>query len=854
VKRMRQYLVVFALWAVWAAAPAEVTSRPVVQPELTTTAAAPAPPPAGELRELRGRFFGHLLAGRFGQALELLKKAPPELLRDRAVAEARGLTERYLKLRRQAEAERKLEYASAVGRVRLARLAQAYRDKLLKAKLAEKLYEKVNAVADAVGETGSVLKVNPTSQPAELRKDARAHLEESLAKLAEAEKPVATGHGAWGKAYRAAAESLRRALRQYQAEWLRAVLPEDWGKLKRASERVQDRLIDLGVLVSRDPLVSALSYAREAKELSGDGEDFLEADWVKELIRDAEAHGRELVRAGKWSEALTIYGHGGLSDLVADESRYERQVKKISLHVRMSNLYGAKTKARRSAATQAARTQPSTDVAMLEGPKWREMIRGIDTKMVRRAISQIDSNHVDRPDYRTIAIAALRGVKVLLETPQAAGAFPGLKDQAKRSAFVEAIDRQIRRLASQPTVDHLHVKAALNGVLDVNDRTVNLPPEVIDMEFTEAMLDELDKFTDMIWPYEEEDFRKRTMGSFCGIGVQIRKQTGRPIEVVTPLADTPALQAGIRAGDLILNVDGEDTRTISIERAVKLITGKRHTKVTLTIQRPGTAKPRQVTIVRDIIHIRTVKGWRRRPDGSWEFFIHPDSRIGYVRLTQFTGDTAGELRRALRTLRNAGARGVILDLRFNPGGLLTAAVDVADEFLRRGLIVRTKGRNVPDAQRSATALGEYQHGPLVVLANRFSASAAEIVAGALKDWHRATIVGERTYGKGSVQRLIPLQPDRPAKLKLTTAYYYLPAGRCIHRTRGAKTWGVDPDVEVSMTVRQMNRATEIRLETDLLKAVSPSRLSLLLNQQLREDLQLQTALLLLRARQLAKAA
>ena len=318
---MRQYLVVFALWAVWAAAPAEVTSRPVVQPELTTTAAAPAPPPAGELRELRGRFFGHLLAGRFGQALELLKKAPPELLRDRAVAEARGLTERYLKLRRQAEAERKLEYASAVGRVRLARLAQAYRDKLLKAKLAEKLYEKVNAVADAVGETGSVLKVNPTSQPAELRKDARAHLEESLAKLAEAEKPVATGHGAWGKAYRAAAESLRRALRQYQAEWLRAVLPEDWGKLKRASERVQDRLIDLGVLVSRDPLVSALSYAREAKELSGDGEDFLEADWVKELIRDAEAHGRELVRAGKWSEALTIYGHGGLSDLVADESR-----------------------------------------------------------------------------------------------------------------------------------------------------------------------------------------------------------------------------------------------------------------------------------------------------------------------------------------------------------------------------------------------------------------------------------------------------------------------------------------------------------------------------------------------------
>jgi len=360
------------------------------------------------------------------------------------------------------------------------------------------------------------------------------------------------------------------------------------------------------------------------------------------------------------------------------------------------------------------------------------MIRGIDTRMVHRAISQIDNSHVDRPDYRKIAIAALRGVRVLLETPEAAVAFPSLKDKAKRLAFVKAIDRQIQRLRTQPTVDHLHVKFALNGVLDANDRTVRIPSEVIDMEFTEAMLDELDKFTDMIWPYEEEEFRKRTMGSFCGIGVQIRKQAGRPIEVVTPLADTPALQAGIRAGDLILSVDGKDTRTISIERAVKLITGKRHTKVTLTIQRPGTAKPRKITIVRDIIHIRTVKGWRRRPDGSWDFFIDPEARIGYVRLTQFTGDTAGELRRALRKLRNDGARGVVLDLRFNPGGLLTAAVDVADEFLRRGLIVRTKGRNVPDVQRSATALGEYQHGPLVVLVNRFSAPATISAAEALK--------------------------------------------------------------------------------------------------------------------------
>ena len=174
------------------------------------------------------------------------------------------------------------------------------------------------------------------------------------------------------------------------------------------------------------------------------------------------------------------------------------------------------------------------------------------------------------------------------------------------------------------------------------------------------------------------------------------------------------------------------------------------------------------------------------------------------------------------------------------------------DFLRRGLIVRTKGRSVPESERGATSLGEYQSGRVVVLANQFSASAAEIVSGALKDWRRATIIGERTYGKGSVQRLIPLQKDRPAKLKLTTAYYYLPAGRCLHRTNGAKKWGVDPDIRVPVTIRQMNRGAEIRQETDLLKSVDPDRLSRLLAQQLREDLQLQTALLVLRLQKLAQ--
>ncbi|KKK87235.1 hypothetical protein LCGC14_2755270, partial [marine sediment metagenome] len=309
-------------------------------------------------------------------------------------------------------------------------------------------------------------------------------------------------------------------------------------------------------------------------------------------------------------------------------------------------------------------------------------------------------------------------VKVLLETPEAAASFESLADKDKRTKLLKVIDRHMQRIRTQHTVEHVHVQGALNGVLDANDRTLRLPPEVIDMEFAEAMLEELDRFTGMIWPYEEEDFRKRTMGSFCGIGVQIRKEAGRAIEVVTPLADTPAFRAKLRAGDLIMAVNGKSTKLMRISRAVKMITGKRYTTVKLTIKRAGRVKPFLVKIKRDIIHIRTVKGWRRLPGGKWDFFIDREYRIGYVRLTQFTSDTIDELRRALRSLRNDGASSVILDLRFNPGGLLTSAVDVADEFLRRGLIVSTKGRNVPKSERSATALGEYQSGMLVVLANR----------------------------------------------------------------------------------------------------------------------------------------
>jgi len=791
----------------------------------------------------RGEAFAQLLAGNFQQGRQLLALA------GEGNSDAARFVAQYLAARNRAEAERKAEYTSAVARVELARVAQAHRKALEARKqddpLHEKLFDAVNDIADEIAAVTRELKVNPASQPAEVSGAACEHIDKAGEHLAKAAALVGNGQDAWARAFQARAESLRQSLQACRAAWAGAVMPRDWLRMRLVSERMQDRLIDLGVLVSKDPLASALSHAREAKEVSGQSPtDFVKAGWVKNLIAEAVARGDKLIREGKWDEALSIYGHGGLSELSADPMQYEEKVKRIALHVRMANLYGARDD---EPAKAAGAPDPDSDEDA--EPRWHEMIDRIDVTMVRRAISNLDNHYVDRPDYRRVGISALRAIRVLLETPEVAESFPSLRDEPNRLALLRTVDQLTDRLRRQPTVTHEDVASDLLEVLRAKDRTLpDINTEVILMEFTEAMLEELDRFTSMIWPYEDDEFKKRTLGSFCGIGVQIRKQKGKPLEVVTPLADSPALKAGIRAGDLITAVDGRPTRNITVDRAVKMITGKAGHRVTVEVCRPGVAKPFAVSIIREMIHIRTVKGWRRLPDsgGRWDYFIDPTYKIGYIRLTQFTGETTEELRAALKVLRRAGATGLILDMRFNPGGLLSSAVEVADEFLRRGKIVSTRGRKVAPAQRSADPLGEYQSGKLVVLANQYSASAAEIVSGALKDWNRATIVGMRTFGKGSVQRLIPLQPSRPAKLKLTTAHYYLPGGRCLHRTEGATSWGVDPDVEVPMTVRQMNRTAEIRLETSLVKETNPARLSELLSMQLQEDIQLRTALLLLR--------
>jgi carboxyl-terminal processing protease len=241
----------------------------------------------------------------------------------------------------------------------------------------------------------------------------------------------------------------------------------------------------------------------------------------------------------------------------------------------------------------------------------------------------------------------------------------------------------------------------------------------------------------------------------------------------------------------------------------------------------GQEKPFQVKLERQEITIFTIKGFERKADGQWDYMIEPESKVGYVRMTNFTEGTIDELKDILETLREEEKmRGLIFDLRGNPGGPLKSAVDVTDLFLDGNKkIVSTKDRGGQMWSKSSTDDVKFGDFPLIILVDETTASASEIVSGALQIHKRALILGERSYGKGSVQQVLPLNRSNMAFLKLTTAHYYLPNGRCLHREEDATTWGVDPDVHVRLVPKEFVKMNELRLKKDILKGRNQSSLS-----------------------------
>jgi carboxyl-terminal processing protease len=304
-----------------------------------------------------------------------------------------------------------------------------------------------------------------------------------------------------------------------------------------------------------------------------------------------------------------------------------------------------------------------------------------------------------------------------------------------------------------------------------------------------GMLNTLDPHSEFMEPEKYKELQNDTQGAFGGLGIVISMSKDNYITIVSPMDESPGFQAGVQTGDRIIRIDGRSTEKMSLQDAVKSLRGDPGTDVRITVFRPSANQTKEFKLTRSVINVDMVKDLQ----GKKEFRLG-ENKIGYIRLVQFGEKTSSELEKAMKKLKDQGMQALVLDLRWNPGGLLEQAVDVCEKFLPRGqLVVTTEGRNAAQSSRRvANGRGDELHNmPMVVLVNLGSASASEIVAGCLQDCKRAIILGEKTFGKGSVQSIMPLSDG--SALRLTTAKYYTPSHKVIHEE------GITPDMVVPMT-------------------------------------------------------
>ncbi|MBN2829331.1 MAG: S41 family peptidase [Candidatus Cloacimonetes bacterium] len=332
-----------------------------------------------------------------------------------------------------------------------------------------------------------------------------------------------------------------------------------------------------------------------------------------------------------------------------------------------------------------------------------------------------------------------------------------------RTAYLYAQNKQSKDIYS-----NLHLFNQVLEKLKAN-YVDDLDNEELINNAIEGMFKDLDPHTTFFSEDEFEDFTTGTKGEFGGLGIRIDKK-GDYITVVSPMEGTPAYKMGIMAGDKIIKVDGESVVAVSTDDAIKKMRGDKGTKVVLTISRPGVKDPLDFEIIRDIIKIQSVP-----------YAFKTNSGVGYIKVNQFNANTTEEFRAGLDGLEKAGINGLIIDLRYNPGGLLSEAVNMVNEFIGKDkLVVFTKGRAEGTTTEYKTRYNRQREGyPVVVLINEASASAAEIFAGTMQDYDKALVLGKPSFGKGSVQQLFPLSMGKG--IKITVSHYYIPSGRCIHK-------------------------------------------------------------------------
>jgi carboxyl-terminal processing protease len=514
-----------------------------------------------------------------------------------------------------------------------------------------------------------------------------------------------------------------------------------------------------------------------------------------------------------------------------------------------------------------------------------ERFQGVKEELFTESIKFLNSHYVSIIDYNEMAVKAVEHCKLLAEVISTSSrlnehssdndqgvldAIKGTLDAEKLAGWSEGLTKLLDEVKSSSgglaQIDKDKFLDIFDSVLELNKSTIKLPPAVLIAQFVEASLSTLDPYTVIVWPRQVQDFEQMMTSEFTGIGIEISKQNGM-LTVSSLLLDTPAFNSNLDAGDIIEEVNGVETKDMSLFCAAKKIKGPAGSKVNLKVRRPSNDKKVDdkvfdVTITRDTIVVPTVRGWQRSQAGKWLYMIDEKNKIGFVRLTSFSAETASGLEKVLFDLEDRGLKGLILDLRFNTGGLLDSAVAVVDLFIEEGVIVKRQagfGRMPNYIYETAKKKGTHPNYPLVILINYSSASASEIVAGALADekYKRAVLVGTRTHGKGSVQGITGYLGGG-AQLKYTMAYYHLPSGQRVEsrdemEKQNRKDWGVAPNVEVELRSDELKKMVEIQRDNDVLVKASHDGTENeikkhTLEETLAADPQLAVALLIIQSR------